>query len=151
MTGAFVPQVGYSASKLMIIYQTLSLQASNAVPGLEQATAHISLLTLHSTIMKQQRPCLVHMVPAQWNERIHVFEHFKLILRRTHVFQNFLLWQCQLQCKQSCQKLVHCHPHAELFWNILLHGERTQCPITIVLFHSFGLNFIYCLHLLGYH
>jgi len=36
-------------------------------------------------------------------------------LRRTHVFRNFLLWQCQLQCKQSCQKLMHCH------WALVSH------------------------------
>jgi len=58
MTGPFVPQVGYSALKSIIQYQTLSLQVSNA-GGLEQATAYISLLTLHSTITKQQCPCLV--------------------------------------------------------------------------------------------
>jgi len=46
----------------MIKYQTLSLQVSK-VGGLEQATAYISLLMLHSTIMKQQRPCLVWMAP----------------------------------------------------------------------------------------
>jgi len=38
ITGPFVPQVGYSALKPMIKYQTLSLQVSNA-GGLEQATA----------------------------------------------------------------------------------------------------------------
>jgi len=27
--------------------------------------------------------------------------------------------------RQSGQKLVHCHAHAELFCNISLHGERT--------------------------
>jgi len=64
MTDPFVPQVGYSALKPMIKYQMLSLQVSNAV-GLEQAKACISILTLHSTIKKQQRPCLVEMVPAQ--------------------------------------------------------------------------------------
>jgi len=58
MTSPFVLQVGYSALKPMIKYQTLSLQVSN-VGGLKQATAYISLLTLHSTIMKQQRLCLV--------------------------------------------------------------------------------------------
>jgi len=42
----------------MIKYQTLSLQVSDA-GGLEHATAYISRLTLYSTIMKQQRPCLV--------------------------------------------------------------------------------------------
>jgi len=42
----------------MIKYQTLSLQVSNA-GGLEQATAYIPLLTLRSTITKQQRPRLV--------------------------------------------------------------------------------------------
>jgi len=36
----------------------LSLQVSNA-GVLEQATAYISLITLHSTITKQQRYCLV--------------------------------------------------------------------------------------------
>jgi len=41
-----------------IKYHTLSLQVSNA-GVLEQATAYISLVTLHSTIMKQQRYCLV--------------------------------------------------------------------------------------------
>jgi len=46
----------YSAWK-PIKYQRLSLQVSNA-NGLEQATVCISLLTLHSTVMKQ-RPCLV--------------------------------------------------------------------------------------------
>jgi len=40
---------------------------------------------------------------------MNVFEHSKLILHWTYVFRNFLLWLCQLQCKQSCQKLVHCH------------------------------------------
>jgi len=44
-----------------------------------------------------------------------LIEHFKFILRRTQAFQNFLLWQCQLQCKQNYQKPVHCHTHAELF------------------------------------
>jgi len=41
MTGTFVLQVGYSALKPMIKYQTLSLQVSNT-GGLEQATAYIS-------------------------------------------------------------------------------------------------------------
>jgi len=58
MTDPFVPQAGYSALKPMIKYQTLSLQMSNA-GGLEQATAYISLITLHSTITKQQRPRLL--------------------------------------------------------------------------------------------
>jgi len=57
MTSPFVPQVGYSALKPMIKYQALSLHFSNA-GGLEQATAYISLLMLHSTITKQG-PCLV--------------------------------------------------------------------------------------------
>jgi len=81
MTSPFVLQVGYSALKPMIKYQTLSLQVSN-VGGLKQATAYISLLTLHSTIMKQQRLCLVWMAPVQWHETIPIFEHFKLILHR---------------------------------------------------------------------
>jgi len=59
----------------MIRYQTLSLQVPNA-GGLEQATANISLLTLHSTITEKQRPCLVLMAPVQQHETIHVFEHF---------------------------------------------------------------------------
>jgi len=58
MTDPFVPQAGYSALKLMVKYQNLSLQVSNA-SGLEQATAYISLLTLYSTMTKQQCPCLV--------------------------------------------------------------------------------------------
>jgi len=57
MTDPFVPQVGYSALKSMIKYQTLSLHISNA-GDLEQATACISLLKLHSNIFKQQLPCL---------------------------------------------------------------------------------------------
>jgi len=56
MTDPFVPQVGYSALKLMMKYETLYV--SNAA-GLEEATAFISLLKLHSTIRNQQRPCLV--------------------------------------------------------------------------------------------
>jgi len=36
MTGPFAPQVGYSATKPMIKYQTLSLQVSNAV-GVDRA------------------------------------------------------------------------------------------------------------------
>ena len=84
----------YSALKT-IKYQTLSLQVSNA-GGLEQATAYISLVTLHSIITKQQRPCLVWTAPAQWHETIHVFEHSQLILRRKQVLLNFLLWQCRL-------------------------------------------------------
>jgi len=52
MTSPCVLQVGYSALR------PLSLQVSNA-GGLEQATAYISLLMLHSTIRKQQHPCLV--------------------------------------------------------------------------------------------
>jgi len=64
MTDPFVPQIGYSALNPMTKYQTMSLQVSN-VGGFEQATALISLLTLHSTIMKQQRPCLVEAAPAQ--------------------------------------------------------------------------------------
>jgi len=58
MTDPFVPQVGYSALKPIIKHQTLSLKVSNA-GGLEQATACISLLTLYSTITKQQHRCLV--------------------------------------------------------------------------------------------
>jgi len=58
MTGPFLPQAGYSALKLMIKYQTLSLQVFN-VGGLEQATASISFISLHSTITKQQHPYLV--------------------------------------------------------------------------------------------
>ena len=63
MTDPFVLQVGYSALKPKTKYEMLSLQDSNA-SGLGQATAYISLLTLHS-IMKQQCLCLVYMVPAQ--------------------------------------------------------------------------------------
>jgi len=66
------------------------------------------------------------------------------------MFQNFLRWQCLLQRKQSCQKLVDCHAHKELFCNISLHGGKTQSPIEIVLFCSFDPNFICCLYLLGY-
>jgi len=66
MTGPFVPQVGYSAVKPIIKYEMLSLQVSNA-GRLEQATAYISLLMLHSTITKQQRPCL--RVLSKW--RLH--------------------------------------------------------------------------------
>jgi len=58
MTDPFVPQVGYSALNPIIKCQMLSLQVSNA-GGLEQAIAYIALLTLHSTITKQQCPCLV--------------------------------------------------------------------------------------------
>jgi len=47
----------------------------------------------------------------------------KLILRRTHVFRNYIL--CLLQCKPSCQKLVHCHARAELFHNISLYRDDT--------------------------
>jgi len=43
MTDPFAPQVGYSALKPMMKYETLSLQVSMA-GGLEQATAYISLL-----------------------------------------------------------------------------------------------------------
>ena len=150
MTDPFVPQVGYSALKPIIKHQTLSLKVSNA-GGLEQATACISLLTLYSTITKQQHRCLVWMAAAQWHETIHVFEHFKLILRRTHVFLNFRLWQCQLQCKQNCKSWYTATHTQELFCNISLRGERTQCPIAIVSFCSFGLNFICCLHLPGSH
>ena len=57
MTDPFVLQVGCSTLQPMIIYHLLSLQVRNA-GGLEQATAYISLLTLHSTIAKQQHPCL---------------------------------------------------------------------------------------------
>jgi len=39
------------------------MQVSNA-RGLEQATAYISLLTLHSFITKQQSYCLVELAPA---------------------------------------------------------------------------------------
>jgi len=81
---------------------------------------------------------------------IHVFEHSKLILRRTHVLLNFLLCQCQLQCKQRCQKLVQSHPHVELFCDTLRYGERTQSQIAIILFCRFSLNFICCLDLLVY-
>jgi len=54
----------YSALKPMK-YQTLSLQVSNA-GILKQATSYISLVTLHSTIMKQQRYCVVQIAPVQW-------------------------------------------------------------------------------------
>jgi len=61
MTDPFAPQViSIKADK----YHTLSLQVSNAVV-LEQATAYISLVTLHSTITKQQRYSLVLIAPAQ--------------------------------------------------------------------------------------
>ena len=148
---------GYHDRPLYTTGRLLSIKAvdkiSNAVTvglwyrwgGLVQATACISLLKLHSTISKQQRPCLVYMAPAQWHETIHVFEHFEIILRRTQVFWNFLLWKWQLQCKECCQKLLHCH--GQLFCNISLHGERS---VQSRLFCSFGLSFIYCLHLLDY-
>ena len=58
----------------MIKYQTLSLQVSNA-GVLEQATAYISLVTMHSAITKQQRYCPVQIEPAQLHETIHVFQH----------------------------------------------------------------------------
>jgi len=59
-----------------------------------------------------------------------------------HVFQNFLFWQYQLQYKQSCQKLVHCHTHAELFCNISLHGEETVSNRFVLQFqHKFYLLF----------
>jgi len=65
------------------------------------------------------------MALAQWHETIHTFEHFTIdIASNIRVF-NFLLWQCQLQCKQSCQKLVHCHAHAELFCSMSPYGEKT--------------------------
>jgi len=64
MTGPFVPQVGDSALKPMIKYETLSLQVSNA-GNLEQATAYISLLTLHSAVTKQQRPPVL----SKWHLR----------------------------------------------------------------------------------
>ena len=73
MTGPFVPQVGYSASK-PIKHHILLPQVSN-VGGLEQAIANIFLLTLHRTIMKQKRPCLFQMAPTQLHETFHVFEH----------------------------------------------------------------------------
>jgi len=48
-------------------YQTLSLQVSNA-GVLEQATAYISLVTLHCTFMKHQRlPCLNSACTVTWN------------------------------------------------------------------------------------
>jgi len=75
MTGHFAPQVGYSALKPMIKYQTLSLQVSHA-GGLEQATAYISLLTLHSTITKQQRPCF-HAL-SKWHLR-NDMKHFTFL------------------------------------------------------------------------
>jgi len=98
----------YSELKL-IKYKALSMQVANA-GGLEEATAGISLLTLHSTRVlwnSNTLPC--RMTQAPLHETIYDFEQLKLVLHRTHVFRNFLLWQCQLQCKQSCQKLIHCH------------------------------------------
>jgi len=35
------------------------------------------------------------MTPVQLHKTIHILEHLKLIWHRTHVFRNFLLWQCQ--------------------------------------------------------
>jgi len=66
ITDPFVPQAGYSALRPMIKYQTLSLQVSNA-GSLKQSTAYTSLLTLHSTITKQQRPCLRAL--SEWQLR----------------------------------------------------------------------------------
>jgi len=57
MTGPFVPQVGYSALKLIIKYQTLSLQVSNA-GGLERATAYISLLRCMVPLPNNNVPAL---------------------------------------------------------------------------------------------
>jgi len=83
------------------------------------------------------------------NETIYVFEQAKLLLRQTHMFRNFLLRLCQLQCKQSCQKLVHCHAHEELFLNISFDGMRAQSQIAIAVL-QFRPEFYLLLQLLGY-
>jgi len=57
LAGPFVPQVSYSALKLIIKDQTLSLQVSNA-GGLEQAKAYLSLLTQHVLIRNNNVPAL---------------------------------------------------------------------------------------------
>jgi len=127
----------YSALKL-IKYQELSLQVSNA-GVLEQATAYISLLTLHSTITKskQQHYCLVQMAPAYWHE--------------TTTFLNTRNWYC---VKRTCfwifssgsassnaVRISYTATYTqELFCRISLHGERT----------AVSGNFICCLHILGY-
>ena len=153
MTDPFILQVGYSALKPMIKYQTLSLQVSNAC-GLEQTKAYISLITLHSTIMKQQCPCLRAL--SKWHLCNDMKQHSRLRTLQIDIASNagvseFLPLAVPTPIKQSCQKLVHCHTHAELFCNISLHGKRTQCPIAITLFCSFGLNFFCSLQLLVYH
>ena len=54
-----------------------------------------------------------------------------------------------MQAKLSEACTLPCYARSELFCNIVLHGETTQSPIAIM-FCSLGLNFILCLHLLGY-
>jgi len=134
----------YSALKL-IKYQTLPLQVSNAAV-LEQATAYISLVTLHSAITKQQRYCHVETAPAQWQETIHIFEHSKLILRRTHMFLNFSSGSAGSNAVRISYTATHTQ---ELFCNISLHGERTVANHDRFIL-QFRANFICCLHLLRY-
>jgi len=78
-----------------------------------------------------------------------VFEHSKLILCQMHLFRNFLFWQCQLQCKQSCQKLIHCHAtQTQSCFVVFCFMAGAQSPVAFIL--QFRPNFICCLHLLGY-
>jgi len=66
----------------MTKYQMMSLQVSNA-GGFEQATALISLLTMHSTVMKQQRPCFV-----SFKLKLYFYEEFFIMKDTTDSLRN---------------------------------------------------------------
>ena len=110
----------YSALK-PIKYHTLSLEVSN-VGVLEQATAYISLVTLHSTITQKQRYCLVLISPAQWHETIHV-----LNTRKWYCIERMCFWISSTgRAVSNAVRISYTATHTqELFCNILLHGERT--------------------------
>jgi len=134
----------YSALK-PIKYQTLSLQVSNA-GGLEQATAYISLLTLHSNITKQQRCYLVETAPAQWHETSHVFN-----IRNWYCVERTCSWISSSDSASSNSVgISYTAMHLqELFSNISLHGARTVSNHDRFSL-QFQANFVCCLHLLGY-
>ena len=127
-------------------YQTLPLKVSNA-GGLEQATTLLFWRCI--VLLRNNNVPAMSIASVHWNETIHIFEHYKLILHWTHIFWIFLLWQCQLQYKQSCQKPVNCQHTCT---NVLLcfgswqEGIVANHDCSVLQFQA---KFICCLHWLG--
>jgi len=134
----------YSALK-PIKHQTLSLHISNA-GVLEQATAYISLLTLHSDYCATTTllPCLNGACAVTWNNphfwtiEIDIASNARVSeFPPVAVLAQMLSESYALPCTRRSCFVIFC---------FMASG---QSSITIVSFCSFGLNFICCFHLLG--